>query len=267
MIEAITDLGTAELELLAAAIRAGRIDSVYSTLAIQRVIGAERAPSVAVALKSLGDGGVAPHVIASMIALLARDRRKNLDVENAVDLVITGPEARGISNRDTSVVVRELFANARTSVLLAGFAIYQGQRLFAALAEQMSRIPALQVRMFLDIKRPHGDSTTAAELVRRFAHRFLSTQWPVGAPHPQVYYYPLSVSQEPERRASLHAKCVIVDTMTTFVSSANFTAAAQERNIEVGVLIRSSTLSAQLSRYFDALVEDGIVAELDLRGR
>lgn len=265
MIEAIADLGTVELASLASAIRTGRVASPYSVLAIQRVIDAGRAASVASALSSLGDSGVAPQVIATMIELLVHDRRQHLGVEQAIDLVTTGPEAPGISNRDTSVVVRELFANARTSVLLAGYAIYQGQRVFAALANQMTCNPDLQVRMCLDIQRPAGDTTTASELVKRFAHRFLTTQWPAGAPRPLVYYYPSSVAPEPARRASLHAKCVVVDNKSTFISSANFTEAAQERNIEVGVLVRSSTVSDQLTRHFNALVSEGLLAPLDLR--
>ena len=40
--------------------------------------------------------------------------------------------------------------------------------------------------------------------------------------------------------ASLHAKCVVVDGAQTFISSANFTQRAQERNIEVGVLIEDA---------------------------
>lgn len=42
-------------------------------------------------------------------------------------LVMSGPEAPGVANRDTRVVVRELFANAQVSVLVAGYAIYQGK--------------------------------------------------------------------------------------------------------------------------------------------
>jgi hypothetical protein len=43
-----------------------------------------------------------------------------------IDLVTTGPEPGGITNRDTSVVVRELFAHAKESVLVVGYAVYQG---------------------------------------------------------------------------------------------------------------------------------------------
>jgi len=65
-----------------------------------------------------------------------------------------------------------------------------------------------------------------------------------------------------EKRASLHAKCVVVDNAISFVSSANFTEAAQERNIEVGLLIRSAPLAARLERHFTALISQGLLAPL-----
>jgi phosphatidylserine/phosphatidylglycerophosphate/cardiolipin synthase-like enzyme len=41
------------------------------------------------------------------------------------------------------------------------------------------------------------------------------------------------------------------------VSSANFTEAAQERNIEVGVLVRSRIVAERLEAFFSALVATG----------
>jgi len=58
---------------------------------------------------------------------------------------------------------------------------------------------------------------------------------------------------------SLHAKCVVLDDRETFVTSANFTAAGHERNIEVGALIRDSGFAAALRAQFDSLVEAGIL--------
>jgi hypothetical protein len=39
--------------------------------------------------------------------------------------------------------------NAQNSVLLAGYAVYRGRNVFQALAERMSDVAALRVRMFL----------------------------------------------------------------------------------------------------------------------
>src|SRR5271155_5905036 len=89
--------------------------------------------------------------------------------EDLVDLVTSGPEAAGVSNRDTAVVVHELFSRAQQSVMVAGYAVYQGQRVFQALAARMNELPELRVRFFLDIQRGQGDTTADRQIVRRFA--------------------------------------------------------------------------------------------------
>ena len=48
------------------------------------------------------------------------------------------------ANRSTAVVVSELFREAEHSVLVAGYAVYQGQRVFQALGDRMVQIPSLK---------------------------------------------------------------------------------------------------------------------------
>jgi hypothetical protein len=61
---------------------------------------------------------------------------------------------------------------------VVGYAVYQGQQVFRALADRMQELPQLQVRTFLNVQRSHGDTTAASELVQRFKHRFKTQQWP-----------------------------------------------------------------------------------------
>ena len=49
----------------------------------------------------------------------------------------------------------------------------------------------------------------------------------------------------------------MVDGEQVFVSSANFTEAAHERNIEVGLLVQSVALADRVCRFFDALLDVG----------
>jgi phosphatidylserine/phosphatidylglycerophosphate/cardiolipin synthase-like enzyme len=80
----------------------------------------------------------------------------------------------------------------------------------------------------------------------RFSQKFRTREWP-GSRLPEIYYDPRSLELDAEKRASLHAKCVVIDNKLAFVSSANFTGAAQERNIEIGVLIRSKSFAQRLA--------------------
>ena len=259
------NLSDSELSALTEALRSGRVRPPYTEVSLQRVLAQQHAASTVRWLMSLQAVGANPEAIAAMLGALAADRRNRPPFEDGIDLVTTGPEASGVTNRDTSVVVRELFANARCSVLVVGYAVYQGQRVFQALADRMATRAELKVRLFLDIQRSPADTSSVSAVVRRFADRFVSRQWPTGRPLPTVYYYPAALGLDRSKRASLHAKCVVVDHELLFVSSANFTEAAQERNIEVGVLIRSSLLAARVTRHFDSLLQEGLVVPLDLR--
>jgi len=44
--------------------------------------------------------------------------------------VTTGPEAGAVTNRDTQVVVQDLFRNAESRVLVAGYELYQAEAVF-----------------------------------------------------------------------------------------------------------------------------------------
>lgn len=57
----------------------------------------------------------------------------------------------------------------------------------------------------------------------------------------------------------MHAKCLIVDHEHVLITSANFTGRAQERNIEVGVVLHDKGYAVALERQWNNLVESGDV--------
>ncbi len=191
-----------------------------------------------------------------MLRLLAAEREQGQRVADRVELVWTGPEGQGSRGRHTSVVVRELFASAERSVLVSTFAVYQGKQVFKPLAERMEQRPELRVRLFANVVRPQLDQTPDSQILREFVEDFRRTHWP-GDRLPELYFDPRSLEQRSGERACLHAKCLVVDDRRSFVSSANFTEAAQERNIEAGVLIDDSAFAIALRTQFDALVATG----------
>lgn len=259
MNDAFTKLSNTDLQALIAALRSGRLSSPYTGLQVARVVPGAIFAFVRTAFMELEAAGFSGDQIATVLSLIESDRMRGRTTELPIDLVTSGPEAPGVSNRDTSVVVRELFAHAKKSVLVVGYAVYQGQQVFEALAKRMETFPELDVKLFLNIARPDGDSTTSEILVARFKQRFKDKQWPIGYRLPQVFFDPRSVADDQAIRSSLHAKCIVVDSLQVFVSSANFTEAAQERNIEVGLKIESEWLARGIADHFRHLLEHGIL--------
>jgi phosphatidylserine/phosphatidylglycerophosphate/cardiolipin synthase-like enzyme len=62
----------------------------------------------------------------------------------------------------------------------------------------------------------------------------------------------------------LHAKAVVADVEVVFVTSANLTEAALDRNIEVGLLVRDRALALSVSSHFYGLIDRGLLHPLPM---
>jgi phosphatidylserine/phosphatidylglycerophosphate/cardiolipin synthase-like enzyme len=76
-----------------------------------------------------------------------------------------------------------------------------------------------------------------------------------------VFYDPRALEQEGPSGV-LHAKAVVTDDEAVFVTSANLTEAALDRNIELGLLVRDRTLAASVSSHFRGLIDRGLLRPL-----
>jgi phosphatidylserine/phosphatidylglycerophosphate/cardiolipin synthase-like enzyme len=259
-------LTDSDLLAVASGLRSGRLLAPFTTTSMQRFCPSLHSGAVATQLQQLADDGMQPRHMALLVEAILRTRQRSTQEGHLIDLVWTGPETSGTSNRDTGVVVRDLFGSAESEVLVAEFAVYQGRAVFRRLAERMEERPDLRVRLFLDVQRPHTDTSLDDEVLHRFLRRFRTQEW-LGERWPELWYDPRSLDQEAVKRSSLHAKCIVVDRQMALVTSANFTEAAQTRNIEVGALIHSEIFAARLVGHFEALAEAGFLKQLvpDLR--
>ena len=261
------DLSHPSLESLLKAIESGRVIFPISPAALTSTISSVHSPTIARELNLLYSQGMTPaHVVYLLRSLLAERESQQIQ-RNAIDLVWTGDEILGASGRDTRVVVQELFRAANRSVLISTYTIDKGENavaLFGELATKMDRRDAhLQVRMFLNIKREFKDTTPTATLAREYAHQFSTKIWP-GKRLPEVFYDPRSLEIGGRTRACLHAKCVVIDEEYLLVTSANFTEAAHERNIEAGVMLRDKSAAKALSSQFETLAARQVLQPLTI---
>jgi len=176
------------------------------------------------------------------------------------DLVWSGPEVPGLHARDTRRVYEELLGGAERSVWVSTYAFFDGPKAFEILARRMDTKPGIQVTLLLNIQRKKGDTTKAENLVRSFADHFWKTDWP-GSSRPNVFYDPRALDLEGPGGV-LHAKAVVIDDEAVFVTSANLTEAALDRNIEIGLLVRDRALAASLTKHFQGLIAHGLLRSL-----
>jgi len=204
--------------------------------------------------------------IAYTLRLLAEERAESQKLRDRVDLVWTGQEFVGSTSRDTHIVVQELFAAARNSVLISSYALDKSastRTLFKILAQQMSIFPELKVQIFVNVHRLHQDKTPDSVLLRQFADSFRKEIW-TSNKLPDLFHDPRSLSMEINKKACLHAKCVVVDQEKVLVTSANFTEAAHERNIEAGIFVTDTAIANAITSQFDALTRRGILCQIAL---
>lgn len=207
-------------------------------------------------LQSLRDSGMPSEQIAVVAEAIADTRDAVVDPTRGIELVLSGPDVPGVPTGDTAAAMRTLISEATQEILLVGYAIHNAHSLLEPLAAKMAANESLCVTFCLDIPRKLGDTSLESEIVRRFARDFREKHWPWPG-LPRLFYDPRSLSGNPEHRSSLHAKCIVADRSAALITSANFTQAAQHRNIEVGLLVRHPTLAARLACYFEGLIDTG----------
>jgi phosphatidylserine/phosphatidylglycerophosphate/cardiolipin synthase-like enzyme len=76
-----------------------------------------------------------------------------------------------------------------------------------------------------------------------------------------VFYDPRALDAD-RRRGVLHAKALVTDDEMVFVTSANLTEAALDRNIELGLLVRDRALATSIVSHFATLIEVGQLTPL-----
>ncbi len=178
------------------------------------------------------------------------------------DFVWSGPEVPGLHSRDTRRVYDEIIDAATRSIWASTYAFFDGPRAFKTLAEKMEAQHELVVTLLLNIGRKRGDTTAADSLVRRFAERFWEHDWP-GSLRPSVFYDPRSLDSG-GAKGVLHAKGVVADEEIVFITSANFTEAALDRNIEMGLLHRDRHLALTVVRHFQVLIDQKLLLPLPM---
>ena len=259
MNDSLLDLPSHLRDRLVIALESGLLGPSPTAASLRSVLGnREDAENLAASLLELGRLGISGPAAAAWLRAVERATART----RKPDLVWSGPEVSGLHARDTRRVYEELLGTAERSIWASTYAFFDGPRAFEVLARRMEITPALHVTLLLNIQRRRGDTTASEQLVRRFADHFWKTDWP-GALRPSVFYDPRALDSE-RPGGVLHAKAVVADDEAVFITSANLTEAALDRNIELGVLIRDRAFALAVGGYFRNLIDRGLLKPLPL---
>lgn len=258
MIEGLLELPPHLRDRLADGLETGLLGNPpYTKAALRSVLGTDVGNEAAAqALNGLEGLGISGAAAAAWIRTVSNASSR----APRTDLVWSGPEVPGLHARNTKRVYEELLGSARHSIWASTFVYFDGPRAFETLANRMDATPGLRVNLLLNVSRKRGDTTAKDYLIQEFADRFWNKDWP-GSARPNVFYDPRAL--DPEYPGGvLHAKAVVIDQEAVFITSANLTEAAQERNIELGLLVRDRALSISTVTHFQILIDRGMLRPL-----
>jgi phosphatidylserine/phosphatidylglycerophosphate/cardiolipin synthase-like enzyme len=247
----ISTLPTEQLAALREAIQNRWISLSTSPSLLANYVGGH-AGKVAEELRHLAEQGFDETQVAILLRTAHSSRCVQSRDDISADLVLSGPDVPGVPTAATDAVVTSLFLRAKHEIIIAGYAFHQARAILEPLANRMQESSSLKVVLHVDISRGFTDTSTSESIVLRFAQEFWKKHWP-WKPRPGVWYDPRALEMNREERACLHAKFIAIDRDTVLITSANFTEAAQKRNIEAGLLFRSPARARQLTGYFEAL--------------
>ncbi len=200
---------------------------------------------------ALLEGLEQPAVSAVLRAVIAE--RRELSAAR-LDLVWTGPDPEQGTARDTTVVVRELFARATREVIIGGCYFSDGREILQPLHTAMLE-RKVKVTFCMDVGDEYRLDPNPLANAQRCAVGFVRKNWCFGHPVPDFYFDPRTA--KPGDLAKLHAKCIVVDDRWSLLTSANFTYLGQHRNIEAGVLIDDAAFSSRLAQQWRHLIREG----------
>lgn len=182
--------------------------------------------------------------VAGML-LGACEARLRVERELGVELVWTGPTTHFVPTRRTEQVLLDLIASATNDLFLVSFVAYDVHSIVTAMNNAASR--GVRLRLLIEASKEHG-GTLDKDLVPKMR---------ASIPSAEVFTWKARV--EPFVDGKVHAKVAVVDGARAFITSANLTSHALEKNMEAGILINGGPVPKTLSDHLQALIDVGII--------
>jgi hypothetical protein len=180
----IRSLNASTMQSSAHALRDGRLKPPYTAFTVAEWAPQNGRDSLAAELVSLQTCGFTTTTLAIALEALAEDAAARQRAIDQIQLVWTSPDEEGPHVRDTSVVVRrQLLSEARQSLWISTYSIFNGHEVFLPIEEAWTFRPELEVVLILNVP-PNDDAA-----VEKYAWSFWKYHWP-WMRRPAVFYDP-----------------------------------------------------------------------------
>lgn len=242
----VTLLSPSRIEALAARVR--RSDATGSVGGLRQLV---TTPSARAALDRLitvwEQTDISGDVLAGILigATFAREKSQ---LESTVELVWTGPTTPFVPTRRTEQVLLDIIGLAQCDLFLVSFVVYDVSSVVNALNAASNR--GVNIQILLETSSSHGGSLSVDPIatMRRYVPSAALFVWTERPP--------------PFTEGRVHAKVAVADGKAAFLTSANLTGHALEKNMEAGVVINGGHVPTGLRAHLHALIETKVIRKI-----
>jgi cardiolipin synthase A/B len=235
-----------KVQAIAARVRG--VDVKKAATALPNVVGTPAARAVleqlAVAWQNTTLGS---DELASML-LAASHVYSKVTSEQTTELVWTGPTTPFVSARRTEQALLQVINSAEKSLFITSFVAYDVSTIVKALNAANDR--GVVISMLLELSQEHGGSITFDAIGK------------MRALVPTARLYAWRDKTDPFSDGSVHAKVAVADGVVCFITSANLTGYAMEKNMEAGVLISGGQIPKLLEGHLTSLVDTNLISKV-----
>ncbi len=168
--------------------------------------------------------------------------------EQQIELVWTGPSSQLIATRKTEQALLEVIAASSGRLFMTSFVAYDVASIMKALTGAIGR--GVKISMLLEASDKHGGGVSIDAIGKM----------KVTLPAAQIYSW--AGKDSAFIGGKVHAKVAVADETICFISSANLTGHAMEKNMEAGVLITGGITPQSLHRHLEALVTTQVITRV-----
>jgi cardiolipin synthase len=235
-----------KVQAIAAQVR--RTDASKAGTALQSVVGTPVASTVVEQLAAAWQNTkVGSDELASMLIAASHVYAKAAS-EQSTELVWTGPTTPFVSTRRTEQALLQVINSAEQSLFITSFVAYDVSNIVKALNAAIDR--GVAISMLLELSQEHGGSITFDAIGKM---RLLV---------PAANLYAWRDKPDPFSDGCVHAKVAVADGRMCFITSANLTGHAMERNMEAGVLIVGGQIPVTFGNHLDILVSTKVISKI-----
>ncbi len=172
-----------------------------------------------------------------------------MESRGSLELVWTGPKTDLVPTRNTEQVLCEVIDIAKHRLFLVSFVAYEVPRIIKSLREAIDRQVRVDILLESSIEKGGNVDVDSVMTMKN------------AVPMANIFVGNYNVGKKNSKLigGSVHAKCAVADGKLAFITSANLSKAAMDRNMELGVLVREGHLPDQLHRHLEALITTEMV--------